>query len=322
MRQLNPNNALVVLSGGMDSTISLFAALRRRPKGGQVHAITFDYGQRHRVEVDAAGRVVEIANDTDQNGGVASHRIVDLGYLLSSQTGFLTRQDAKPDRYASLDDYPEDAIDAAYVYGRNLLFITLAAAAAAEIDAGQIYLGVCQTDASTFPDCTEAFIDSAENTLAQAGFEGLRLVTPVIDASKAQEVAMAKSLGDGCWRALSMTVSDYSGSLPPDPLTHPSLARADGFHQAREEDPMIVRLIEEEILPPAYPRNGWFSRSTGRAILDGSFDPNKDEQDVIEFNGDDAGTPEEETPGGDEPAESEGDGGLSMDADEPERDSD
>jgi 7-cyano-7-deazaguanine synthase len=154
--------AVVLLSGGLDSATTLAVA---RDRGFVCHALSFDYGQRHRFELDAARRVAQAL-------GAAAHRIVRLD--LSAAGGF--GRSALTDEIRVPKDRPETGeIPVTYVPGRNTIFLSIALAHAEVIGAFDIFLGVNAIDYSGYPDCRPEFIDAFErlaNLATAAAVEG------------------------------------------------------------------------------------------------------------------------------------------------------
>lgn len=177
--------AIVLLSGGLDS--ATLPALARRD-GFDVHALSFDYGQRHRVELEAARRVA-IAS------GALRHVVFPLDLRVFGGSALTADIDVPKDG-------PMDtgAIPVTYVPARNLVFLSLAAGYAETVGSRDLYIGVNAVDYSGYPDCRSEFIASFERTAAlatKAGVEGrgVRVRTPLIDLSKHEIVALGGSLG-------------------------------------------------------------------------------------------------------------------------------
>ena len=194
--------AVLLLSGGLDSTTLLAHALR---DGFDVHAMTFRYGQRHAVEIRAARRVAE-------HFGVRDHVIVDID-LRTFGGSALTSDAAVPkDRDLS---HAGDGIPITYVPARNTIFLSFALAWAEVLEARDIFIGVNALDYSGYPDCRPEYIASFEhmaNLATRGGVEGtnpIRLRTPLIDLTKAQIIRLGLSLGVD----YSITQSCYD----PDP---------------------------------------------------------------------------------------------------------
>jgi len=174
------NSALVVFSGGQDSTTCLFWALERFD---HVEAVTFDYGQRHKAEIECAAA---IAKDL----GV-KHHILDMELLSQLAPNSLTRTDIKVDEAIPDGEKTPNT----YVEGRNMLFLTFAAVLAKVNGMDNIVTGVCETDFSGYPDCRDVFIKSLNTTLDLAMDYHFQIHTPLMWLTKAQTWALADKMG-------------------------------------------------------------------------------------------------------------------------------
>jgi 7-cyano-7-deazaguanine synthase len=216
---------LVVLSGGLDSTVCTALAAREGP----LVALTFDYGQRHRIELTRAA-------------AVARHYRAEqlLVRLDASQWGGSALTDAAID---VPDSGPAgDGIPVTYVPGRNLIFLSVAMGVAEVRDADTVYLGVNALDYSGYPDCRPEFVRSFEATAALAlkrGVEGhpVEIRTPLIDLSKGEIVKLGLAAG----APLHLTWSCYRGeSDRPCGTCDACALRAKGFAAAGVEDPALA----------------------------------------------------------------------------------
>ena len=175
----NENEALVVFSGGQDSTTCLFWA---KKEFGKVHALTFRYGQKHVLEVEMAERLAAKA-------GVDFH-ILDVPLVGQLGANSLTDTSIVMDQ-----EKPEDSFPNTFVPGRNLFFLSIASVFARERGIRHIVTGVSQTDFSGYPDCRDAFIRSLNVTLDLAMDEQFVIHTPLMWLDKARTWALADSLG-------------------------------------------------------------------------------------------------------------------------------
>ena len=143
--------AVVVFSGGQDSTTCLAQALHQYD---EVHCVTFDYGQRHRAEID-------VARDLALKLGARAHKVLDVTLLSELAVSSLTRDNIP------VPDYEPDAngIPNTFVPGRNILFLTLAAIYAYQVQAEAVITGVCETDFSGYPDCRDEFVKALNQAL-------------------------------------------------------------------------------------------------------------------------------------------------------------
>lgn len=227
--------ALVVLSGGQDSATCLFWA---KMNFHEVHAITFNYGQRHKIEIECAKMLAKIAE-------VESHEILDLpAGILAGTSPLVDKNEAVPE-YDTEEEMP-DGVAKTFVPMRNQFFLTVAANRAFVLGCNVLVTGVCETDYSGYPDCRREFIDSFENTCNLGTFTGedwlqggLKVETPLMKMSKAESVGLAIDIG--AWPALTYSHTAYDGTFPPAGTDAASILRAKGFLEAGVCDPMILR---------------------------------------------------------------------------------
>lgn len=199
--QEQPKRAVVLLSGGLDSTTTLAIA---QSEGYEVYALSFRYGQRHTVELEAARRVAEHA-------GVVQHVIADSDLRLFGGSA-LTADIAVP-KGRPIEEMGA-GIPITYVPARNTIFLSFALAWAEVLDASDIFIGVNFLDYSGYPDCRPEYIEAYErmaNLATKAGVEGhqrLKIHTPLIALSKAQIIQRGLELGVDY--ALTVTCYDPS----------------------------------------------------------------------------------------------------------------
>ena len=228
--------ALVVLSGGQDSTTCLFWA---KKYFNEVHAITFDYNQRHRRELNAAKAVGLLAN-------VATHELVQIGPILRGRSPLTNPQEflEQYQDFDSMDETIGDRVELTFVPMRNALFLTLAANRAICKDIKTIITGVCQADNANYPDCRDIFIESQTNTINLAlGIDDFEILAPLMDMSKENSVHLARHLG--CYGALAYSHTSYDGQYPPVGRDHATVLRAHGFERAGVPDPLVIRAWSE-----------------------------------------------------------------------------
>jgi 7-cyano-7-deazaguanine synthase len=187
--------AVVVFSGGQDSTTCLFWAMK---EFGEVEAVTFDYNQRHRTEIQCAE---EIASEL----GI-KHHVLDMSLLNQLAPNALTRNDI------DVRDGEGEELPSTFVPGRNLLFLSFAGVLASQVKAKHIVTGVCETDFSGYPDCRDIFIKSMNVTLNLSMDQNFVIHTPLMWLNKAQTWKMADDL-DVFEFVRSRTLTCYNGII-------------------------------------------------------------------------------------------------------------
>jgi 7-cyano-7-deazaguanine synthase len=224
--------AVVLLSGGLDSATA--AALARRD-GFETFALSFSYGQRHSVELDAARRVAT-------HIGVADHKVVSIDLRTFGGSALTDDIDVPKDRQA---EEMSTGIPVTYVPARNTIFLSYALAWAEVLSASNIYIGVNALDYSGYPDCRPEYIASFQamaRLATKAGVEGsaeLTIHAPLIALTKAQIITLGRSLGVD----YSMTVSCYDPDDDGAACGHcdSCLLRRKGFVEAKVPDPTRYR---------------------------------------------------------------------------------
>lgn len=238
--------ALVVLSGGQDSTTCLFWAKQNYE---EVHAITFDYGQRHRIEIDAAITVANIAE-------IASHEVIYIQDCLISTSPLTSSSKLEQyENFEQMDRVIGNRVELTFVPMRNMLFLTVAMNRAVALGQGtDVITGICQADNANYPDCTDAFrlaFEQAANKALQSTPDpenpAYRVIAPFIFMSKAEMVMVARDL-PGCWFALAFSHTSYDGKYPPVDKNHSNILRAQGFEEAGLPDPLVLRAVHEGLM--------------------------------------------------------------------------
>ncbi|MDS4040409.1 MAG: 7-cyano-7-deazaguanine synthase QueC [Candidatus Competibacter sp.] len=219
-------NALVVLSGGQDSTTCLYWALNRFGRR-QVAAVTFDYGQRHRIELDCAAHVATLAE--------VPHTLLPIDTFAALGGNALT--DARLAVRPGVDTRTH--LPNTFVPGRNLIFLTFAAALAYQQCIHHLVTGVAQTDYSGYPDCRQPTIQALEQAIRLGMDYDLTIHAPLMFESKADTVRMARELG--ALPALAWTHTCYNGQQPPCGVCPACELRAKGFAEAGIPDPLVER---------------------------------------------------------------------------------
>jgi 7-cyano-7-deazaguanine synthase len=218
---------VILVSGGLDSTTTLALA---RSRGFACYALSVDYGQRHRVELDAARRVATSL-------GVSSHKVVrvDLSAIGGS---------ALTDDRMAVPETPSDGIPVTYVPARNTLLLVLALGWAEVMGAFDLFIGVNALDYSGYPDCRPAFIDGfarLANLATKAGVEGgrFRVHAPLIQMTKAEIIRTGAGLGVDYGLTVSCYQPDAAGRACG--RCDSCRLRAAGFRAAGIADPTRYR---------------------------------------------------------------------------------
>jgi 7-cyano-7-deazaguanine synthase len=235
MSQARPKpRAVVLLSGGLDSSTVLAIAI---DEGFAAYALTFRYGQRHQVEIEAARRVA-------QRHGVVEHRIVDID--LRAFGGSALTADVEVPKDRPLADMGRD-IPVTYVPARNTIFLSFALAWAEILEAGALFIGVNVLDHSGYPDCRPEYIEAYERMAnlatkaAVEGRQGVRIHTPLIAMTKAEIIRRGRALGVDY--AMTVTCYDPSPEGAACGRCDACRLRLRGFEENGLKDPAIYRTI-------------------------------------------------------------------------------
>ncbi|HEX8985319.1 MAG TPA: 7-cyano-7-deazaguanine synthase QueC [Bryobacteraceae bacterium] len=229
---MSARRAVCLVSGGLDSATVLAYARR---EGFECYALTFDYGQRHRRELEAAGRVARTL-------GAVRHITLRIGLDAFGGSALTSALEVPKHRPAQ---EMGSGIPATYVPARNTIFLSCALAWSETLEAQDIFIGVNAIDYSGYPDCRPEYLEAFERMAqlaTKAGVEGrarVRIHAPLLRLSKADIVKLGNELG----LDFGLTWSCYD----PSPDGHPCgacdscLLRARGFEEAGVEDPLIAR---------------------------------------------------------------------------------
>ncbi len=219
---------LIIFSGGQDSTTCLYWA---RERFREVYAVTFDYGQRHRVEVAAAREIGRLA-------GVIEQEVIDLRGMLESVSP-LTDLSRDVGQYESVRALP-GGLEPTFIPARNILFLTIAANRAYARGILDMIIGVSAVDYGGYPDCRPQFVSLMEETLNTGMETDMKIHTPLIGLTKKETVLLAAGMA-GCLEALALSHTCYNGEFPPCGQCHACLLREKGFREAGLEDPLLIR---------------------------------------------------------------------------------
>lgn len=227
--------AIVLLSGGLDSTTVLAIA---KAQGFTPYALSFRYGQRHSIELEAAQQVA-------QAQGVARHVIADIDLRVFG--GSALTADIDVPIHESLEDTPQSGVPITYVPARNTIFLSFALAFAETVNASDIFTGVTAVDYSGYPDCRPEYMEAFSamaNLATRAGVEGtskIELHSPLIALSKADIVREGLRLGVDYSLTSSCYAPDEQGRACGKCET--CLLRLKGFAEAGVKDPVQYQSV-------------------------------------------------------------------------------
>jgi 7-cyano-7-deazaguanine synthase len=217
--------AILLFSGGQDSTTCLAQALQ---SGYQVTCLSFNYGQKHSIELEQS-RII-----CDRFG--VDLEVVDVRGLFENSALLQSSGQDVSDNHGTFKDLP-----ASFVPGRNMIFLSIAAAKAVSRGIDVVITGVCETDYSGYPDCRQRFIDSMRNTINLATESNLVILTPLMYKSKAETWKMAKDLGI-LDVIVDLSHTDYNGDRSEKhdwgygSLDNPAtILRAKGYNEAKQK---------------------------------------------------------------------------------------
>ena len=216
---------VVVFSGGQDSTTCLYWAIEKFGRDNVV-ALSFDYGQRHCIELASAKKIAEMA--------AVPHAIVALPIFSGLAANALTSENVEVDAVTPENDLPNT-----FVPGRNLFFLTYAAAWGYQRGINDVVTGVAQTDYSGYPDCRENTMLALQKTVSFGMDRSFVIHTPLMHLSKAETVKMAQR--NGAIPALAYSHTCYNGVFPPCERCPACELRAVGFASAMVGDPLVER---------------------------------------------------------------------------------
>ena len=228
------NKGLVVLSGGQDSTTT---ALIAKKECKELHGVTFDYGQKHRIEIKSAIKIATLLK-------FKTYEIIKIPYILKS-TSPLVNKRKKLEKYNSPKEIPK-GIEPTFIPSRNILFLTIASNRAVLHDCKIIYAGVCEEDYGGYPDCRKIFIDSMQKSIG-LGISGLvkyiKIKTPLMKLTKKKSVKIAvknsKSMEEFN-KIFKETHTCYDGIKGGCGKCHACVLRDRGFKEAGITDPILL----------------------------------------------------------------------------------
>ncbi|MFB9327138.1 7-cyano-7-deazaguanine synthase QueC [Paenibacillus aurantiacus] len=233
MSKHEEKKAVIILSGGLDSTTCMGFA---KEAGYELYPITFDYGQRHRIELVNARKVAEFY------GVAGRYKEVKLGFLREFGGSALTDDAIDVPKVSEEAGAEESEIPVTYVPGRNLMFLSIATSYAEAVGAEAIYIGVNALDYSGYPDCRPEFIAKVQEVMTLAtrvGVEGkpITIQTPLLDLTKADIVREGTRMGV----PYELTTSCYNGEAEACGECDSCRLRLKGFAEAGRVDPIPYR---------------------------------------------------------------------------------
>ena len=187
--------ALVIFSGGQDSTTCLYWAINEKARFDEIEAITFDYGQKHSVEIEQSKIICEKEN--------IKQTVIDISFLDTIVESALTSN-------GNVNKINEKGLPASFVPNRNQLFITMAHSYAQKIGARTLIGGMCETDFSGYPDCRREFIDAIELATNIGSDSNINIFTPLMYLNKAETFKLAKDTGH-LYEVIELSHTCYNG---------------------------------------------------------------------------------------------------------------
>lgn len=216
MRNRSPKQAVVLLSGGLDSAVALYYA---KAKGYKCLCLIFDYGQRHKKEIIQAQKIAKAAG--------CPYKLLKIS--------FPWKGSALLDKKIKIPEMISAGVPVTYVPGRNIIFLSFAISLAETLKAKAVFIGAHSQDYSGYPDCRPEFL-SAFSRLAKTGTVGeYEIAAPLLRKNKSQIIRMGKKLGV----PFGLTWSCYAGGKTPCGKCDSCRYRAKGFKEAGEFDPLL-----------------------------------------------------------------------------------
>jgi 7-cyano-7-deazaguanine synthase len=229
MKNRTVRSAVVLLSGGLDSATTLYIAKR---DGFKCFCLIFDYGQRHKREIDSARRIALAAR--------SPYKIIKLNFPRRGSS--LLDKSKKIPLVTKSGGHKVTSIPSTYVPARNIIFLSFALSYAESLGASALYIGAHTQDYSGYPDCRMSFFRAFDKVISAGTKSGvekrrLKIKAPLINKSKAQIIRLASRLGVD----FALTWSCYRGGRAPCGRCESCYFRARGFQEAGIKDPLIKK---------------------------------------------------------------------------------
>lgn len=220
------DSIVIIFSGGMDSGTLLWDLYTIAP-WREIHALTFDYGQRHKREIECAKRFIKECDNV-------THKVISLDVLNDVAPSCLTR----PSMEVPHGAYDGDNMRTTVVPNRNMVMLSLAISYAIGIGAGNVYYGAHAGDHTIYPDCRPEFVDAMNIVSKLCDWSPVEIIAPYLNYTKGQIAELGVSIGV----PYELTHTCYEGSYPPCGKCGSCVERAEAFEYAGVPDPLLKKV--------------------------------------------------------------------------------
>lgn len=220
------DSIVIIFSGGMDSGTLLWDLYTIAP-WREIHALTFDYGQRHKREIECAKRFIKECDNV-------THKVISLDVLNDVAPSCLTR----PSMEVPHGAYDRDNMRTTVVPNRNMVMLSLAISYAIGIGAGNVYYGAHAGDHTIYPDCRPEFVDAMNIVSKLCDWSPVEIIAPYLNYTKGQIAELGVSIGV----PYELTHTCYEGSYPPCGKCGSCVERAEAFEYAGVPDPLLRKV--------------------------------------------------------------------------------